>query len=127
MSDAVLIAVVGALATVLSAIAAAWATKTGRILAATHEQVANTHSTNLRDDLDKQTAMLAAVLAGQDRQDDLIRAYAERLTALESGFLLMSARLGDGETRFAELDRHRLVVDDRLDGIAARLRNTDQL
>lgn len=127
MSDAVLIAIVGTIGTVLSAWFGAWAVKTRRIVAATHEQVANDHESNLREDVDQLLALAAAQGAAIGRLEELIRAYVERLTALESGFLLMSARLGDGETRFADLERHRLVADDRLDGIAARIRNTNPL
>lgn len=127
MSDPVVIALIGTIGTIPTALIGAWGVKTGRILAATHRQVANDHGTNLRDDLDQQTAMLASHGATLDRLEDLIRAEMSRTAALESGFLLVTARLGDGESRFAEAERHLRIVDERLDGLAARIRKGDHL
>lgn len=125
MSDPVLIAIVTTVGGIIVALVGAAGIKRHRVVDAIHEQVANDHSTNLRADVDQLIAMGAAHGVALDRLEDLIRAYADRVTALESALLLMSARLGDGEARFADLERHRLVVDDRLDGIAARLRKGD--
>lgn len=67
------------------------------------EQVANTHSTNLRDDLDKVIAGLDLVLAGQARHEDALREIRGDLAHERSERLAVEQRL----------DTHIAVTVDR--------------
>lgn len=46
------------------------------------KQVQNSHSTNLRDDLDKVIAGLDRVLAGQARHDEALREHGQEISGL---------------------------------------------
>ncbi|WP_329793893.1 hypothetical protein V1227_18980 [Lentzea sp. DG1S-22] len=50
--------------------------------AAARAQVQNSHSTNLRDDVDKVIARLDAVLAGQARHDEALREHGQEISGL---------------------------------------------
>ncbi|MGW7434731.1 DUF2746 domain-containing protein [Streptomyces sp. NPDC054849] len=65
------------------------------------DQVANTHSTNLRDDLDSVMYRIDRVLDGQTRHDEALREQAEDIAALRSDI--------------AHERRERLAVSERLD------------
>ncbi|MFE9254027.1 DUF2746 domain-containing protein [Streptomyces sp. NPDC006879] len=65
------------------------------------DQVSNTHSTNLRDDLDSVMYRIDRVLAGQERHDEALRAQAEDIAGLRSDI--------------AHERRERLAVSERLD------------
>ncbi|AVO22508.1 hypothetical protein PBI_PAEDORE_25 [Streptomyces phage Paedore] len=66
------------------------------------DQVANTHSTNLRDDLDRVIDGLEAVLAGQARHDEALRQHGREIGGLR--------------TDLAHERAERLAVAERLDG-----------
>ncbi|WP_432078668.1 DUF2746 domain-containing protein [Streptomyces sp. YPW6] len=65
------------------------------------DQVANTHSTNLRDDLDSVMFRIDRVLAGQKRHDTALRQQGAEIAGLRSDI--------------AHERRERLAVAERLD------------
>ncbi|MEU9057826.1 DUF2746 domain-containing protein [Streptomyces sp. NPDC048430] len=65
------------------------------------DQVANTHSTNLRDDLDSVMFRIDRVLAGQERHDTALRQQGTEIAGLRSDI--------------AHERRERLAVAERLD------------
>ncbi|WP_394615873.1 hypothetical protein JNUCC0626_40085 [Lentzea sp. JNUCC 0626] len=67
------------------------------------KQVQNTHTTNLRDDVDRVIERLDAVLAGQTRHDEAFREHGQEITALRRDLSHERAeRLAVAE----RLDRH---------------------
>lgn len=65
------------------------------------DQVSNTHSTNLRDDLDRVIDGLEAVLAGQARHDDALNRHGRDIAGLREDV--------------SHERRERLAVAERLD------------
>jgi hypothetical protein len=59
------------------------------------DQVANTHSTNLRDDLDRVIAGLDRVLAGQERHEDALQGLRQEIAHERIERLAVAERLDD--------------------------------
>ena len=127
MSEDFWIAVVGAVSLIVVAAIGVWrkdVVKTRKILVATHEQVVNDHGDkpNLREDIDEIKDALQVLLAWRIRHDDERALHMQRTSAVESAMLMVTARLGEGENRFVEMDRKLRVIDERLEAHAGRLR-----
>ncbi|WGX98718.1 DUF2746 domain-containing protein [Nocardioides sp. L-11A] len=90
----------------------------GRVLAATHEQVANTHDTNLRDDLDKLQAQVVAM-----RGDvTVIRAQVTTARADLADVKASSAHTDEKVSRIGgQLDAHLTSAAATDAGVHARL------
>jgi hypothetical protein len=85
----------------LVSIAGEMVRRQGKVLHHVKEQVANSHTTNLRDDLDRVIGGLERVLENQDMHDGLLKAHGYEL-----GYLRKDMQ---------QERRERQVVEERLD------------
>lgn len=81
ISDEVMVAIIMSLASTIAAIVAAIATIENRKRSIEiKDQVKNTHSTNLREDIDEIKSSVGAVIRGQDTLHEANNVMSERMT-----------------------------------------------
>lgn len=104
MSDAVLAAIVsGSCAVTASAVAVVLgAIRPRKALAAVHEQVANTHSTNLREDVDQVLDELRLLRVGQVQVIETQHIHGEAIANLRTDTAWNRRELADLRRTFLE-------------------------